>query len=113
MPLNFVKALKFFVDYFDGISLRKKFYLFLILIIIGLFFLIKYYENRIAKINSFHNNRYDNVVHLYEDKLEKCHSENKEQYSKILFTLQNALEESHENAIKTEQNRIELEKIKK
>lgn len=113
MPLKIVKAITSFVDYFYSITLQKKFYFLLVIMIIGLVSILLYYEKRVTNINNFHNNRYNDIVVFYQDKLEDCHSENKKQYNQILSTLQNALEESQENAIKAEQNRIELEKLKK
>jgi len=112
MPLKIVKAFSYFIDWFHEVKLIKKIYVFVLLIAVGLFFLLKYYETQINIIHTAHNNRVDSITRFFNNRLQDCNSENKEEYTKLLQILNNSLEEQKKMQIEAEKIKLESEKIK-
>lgn len=112
MPIQIVKAISYFIDWFDKVRAIKKIYALITIQAIGLYFLLKYYNNQLNDINTIHNNRIHSLILFYNNKLEECNSENKAEYTKIIQILNHSLEAQKELQIESEMVKLESERIK-
>lgn len=112
MPSENTNALITFIDWFGKISLIKKVYATITILVFINATLIKYYYARISNIDDANNIRIDSITYFYTRQLEKCNSENKKEYKNMLRVLQESLEQQNTLKLETEKLAIETEKIK-